>query len=129
MQNRKLGNYGLEVSALGMGSMGLNFGYGPATEKQQGIKLIREAFEQGITFFDTAEAYGKANEELVGDALAPFRNKVAIVTKFGFKEGDSSRGLDSHPQRIRAVAEESLRRLKTDVLICFTNTEWTLTSQ
>ncbi len=99
--------------------MGLSFGYGPATDKQQAIQLIREAYEQGITFFDTAEAYGKANEELVGEALVPFRKEVVIATKFGFKEGDSSKGQDSRPERIRAVAEESLRRLKTDVIDLF----------
>nr|WP_315133160.1 aldo/keto reductase [uncultured Flavobacterium sp.] len=119
MKTRILGNSGLEVSALGMGCMGLSFGYGPATDKESAIKLIREAYEQGITFFDTAEAYGKANEELVGEALAPFRKDVVIATKFGFKEGDSSKGQDSRPERIRAVAEESLRRLKTDVIDLF----------
>ncbi len=119
MKKRILGNSGLEVSALGMGCMGLSFGYGPATDKQQAIKLIREAYEQGITFFDTAEAYGIANEELVGEALAPFRKEVVIATKFGFKEGDSGKGQDSRPERIRAVAEESLRRLKTDVIDLF----------
>lgn len=119
METRILGNNGLEVSALGMGCMGLSFGYGPATDKESAIKLIREAYEQGITFFDTAEAYGKANEELVGEALAPFRKEVVIATKFGFKEGDSSKGQDSRPERIRAVAEESLRRLKTDVIDLF----------
>lgn len=119
MKTRILGTQGLEVSALGMGCMGLSFGYGPATDKQQAIKLIREAYEQGITFFDTAEAYGIANEELVGEALAPFRKEVVIATKFGFKEGDSSKGQDSRPERIRAVAEESLRRLKTDVIDLF----------
>ncbi|MBF2708477.1 aldo/keto reductase [Flavobacterium soyangense] len=119
MKTRKLGNSGLEVSALGMGCMGLNFGYGPATDKEQGLQLIREAYEQGITFFDTAEAYGKANEELVGEALAPFRKEVVIATKFGFKEGDSNQGLDSTPKRIRAVAEASLKRLKTDVIDLF----------
>lgn len=119
MLKRILGNSGLEVSALGMGCMGLSFGYGPATDKESAIKLIREAYEQGITFFDTAEAYGKANEELVGEALAPFRKDVVIATKFGFKEGDSSKGQDSRPERIRAVAEESLRRLKTDVIDLF----------
>ena len=119
METRILGNSGLEVSALGMGCMGLSFGYGPATDKESAIKLIREAYEQGITFFDTAEAYGKANEELVGEALAPFRKEVVIATKFGFKEGDSSKGQDSRPERIRAVAEESLRRLKTDVIDLF----------
>jgi aryl-alcohol dehydrogenase-like predicted oxidoreductase len=119
MKTRILGTQGLEVSALGMGCMGLSFGYGPATDKQQAIKLIREAYEQGITFFDTAEAYGIANEELVGEALAPFRKEVVIATKFGFKEGDSGKGQDSRPERIRAVAEESLRRLKTDVIDLF----------
>ena len=119
MQKRILGNSGLEVSALGMGCMGLNFGYGPATDKQEAIKLIREAFEQGISFFDTAEAYGQANEELVGEALAPFRKEVVIATKFGFKEGNPSKGLDSSPTRIRAVVEESLKRMKTDVIDLF----------
>lgn len=119
MKTRILGNSGLEVSALGMGCMGLSFGYGPAIDKQKGIQLIREAYEQGITFFDTAEAYGIANEELVGEALAPFRKEVVIATKFGFQDGDSHKGLDSSPKRIRAVAEESLRRLKTDVIDLF----------
>jgi len=119
MKTRILGNSGLEVSALGMGCMGLSFGYGPATDKQQAIQLIREAYDQGITFFDTAEAYGIANEELVGEALAPFRKKVVIATKFGFKEGNATQGQDSRPERIRAVAEESLRRLKTDVIDLF----------
>lgn len=119
MKTRKLGNSGLEVSSLGMGCMGLNFGYGPATDKPKAIQLIREAYEQGITFFDTAEAYGIANEELVGEALAPFRKEVVIATKFGFKEGDPSKGQDSRPERIRAVAEESLRRLQTDVIDLF----------
>jgi aryl-alcohol dehydrogenase-like predicted oxidoreductase len=119
MKKRTLGNSGLEVSVLGMGCMGLSFGYGPATDKQKAIQLIREAYEQGITFFDTAEAYGKANEELVGEALAPFRKEVFIATKFGFKEGDSRKGQDSNPKSIRAVAEESLRRLKTDVIDLF----------
>lgn len=119
MKTRILGNSGLEVSALGMGCMGLSFGYGPATDKAAAIKLIREAYEQGVTFFDTAEAYGKENEELVGEALAPFRNKVVIATKFGFRDGDSKKGQDSRPERIRAVAEESLRRLNTDVIDLF----------
>lgn len=114
MQQRKLGSTGLEVSAIGLGCMGLSFGYGPATEKAAGIELIRAAFEQGVTFFDTAEAYGVANEELVGEALAPFRDQVAIATKFGFKDGDTTRGLDSRPERIRAVVEQSLKRLRTD---------------
>src|SRR5579863_15768 len=119
MKKRVLGKSGLEVSALGLGCMGLNFGYGPATEKDAAIKLIRSAYEQGITFFDTAEAYGKANEEVVGEAVAPFRKEVVIATKFGFIDGDSKKGLDSRPERIRAVAEESLRRLKTDRIDLF----------
>jgi len=118
MQKRILGN-GLEVSALGMGCMGLSYGYGPAIDKQEAIKLIREAYEQGITFFDTAEAYGIENEELVGEALNPLRKEVVIATKFGFKDGNVNNGLDSRPERIRAVAEESLRRLKTDVIDLF----------
>jgi len=119
MKTRILGNQGLEVSAIGLGCMGLNFGYGPATDKQQAIQLIRAAYEQGITFFDTAEAYGIANEELVGEALAPFRKEVVIATKFGFKDGNATQVQDSRPERIRAVAEESLRRLKTDVIDLF----------
>lgn len=118
MEKRILGN-GLEVSALGMGCMGLSYGYGPATDKQAAVKLIREAYEQGITFFDTAEAYGIANEELIGEALSPFRKEVVIATKFGFKDGNATSGQDSRPERIRAVAEESLRRLKTDVIDLF----------
>lgn len=117
MQKRKLGNSGLEVSALGLGCMGLSFGYGPATEKEKGIKLIRTAYESGVTFFDTAEAYGPwANEELVGEALEPFREKVVIATKFGFKEGKPGLGLDSTPERIREVTEAALTRLRTDVI-------------
>lgn len=119
MKKRILGKSGLEVSALGLGCMGLSFGYGPATEKETGIQLIRSAYEQGVTFFDTAEAYGKENEEMVGEALAPFRKDVVIATKFGFKNGNSKEGQDSRPERIRAVAEESLRRLKTDVIDLF----------
>ncbi|HEY5464200.1 MAG TPA: aldo/keto reductase [Hanamia sp.] len=119
MKKRKLGNSGLEVSALGLGCMGLNFGYGPATDKQQGIKLIREAYEQGITFFDTAEAYGAANEELVGEAVKPFRKDVVIATKFGFQDGDSHKGLDSRPERIKQVVENSLKRLQTDYIDLF----------
>lgn len=119
MKSRTLGSSGLKVSALGHGCMGLSFGYGPATDKEAAIKLIRAAYKQGITFFDTAEAYGAANEELVGEALAPFRNQVVIATKFGFKDGDSRKGQDSHPDRIRVVAEESLRRLKTDTIDLF----------
>jgi aryl-alcohol dehydrogenase-like predicted oxidoreductase len=117
MQKRKLGKSGLEVSALGLGCMGLSFGYGPATEKEEGIKLIRTAYESGVTFFDTAEAYGPyLNEELVGEALAPVRDKVVIATKFGFKEGKPALGLDSRPEHIREVTEASLKRLKTGVI-------------
>ncbi|MGQ7944423.1 aldo/keto reductase [Flavobacterium sp. WC2509] len=119
MKKRILGQNGLEVSALGMGCMGLSFGYGPATDKNEAVKLIRSAYEQGITFFDTAEAYGIANEELVGEALQPFRKEVVIATKFGFKEGIVAKGMDSRPENIRAVAEESLKRLKTDVIDLF----------
>lgn len=117
MQKRKLGKSGLEVSALGLGCMGLSFGYGPATEKEQGIKLIRAAYELGVTFFDTAEAYGPfLNEELVGEALAPVRDKVVIATKFGFKEGKPPLGLDSRPEHIREITDAALKRLKTDVI-------------
>jgi aryl-alcohol dehydrogenase-like predicted oxidoreductase len=117
---RQLGNSGLEVSALGLGCMGLSFGYGPATDKQEAVKLIRAAFDAGVTFFDTAECYGPfTNEELLGEAVAPFREKVVIATKFGFQDGDSKKGLDSSPSRIRAVAEASLKRLKTDVIDLF----------
>jgi aryl-alcohol dehydrogenase-like predicted oxidoreductase len=119
MQTRTLGNSGLEVSALGLGCMGLTFGYGPATETSEAVNLIRAAFERGITFFDSAEAYGAANEEVVGEAVAPFRDKVVLATKFGFKDGDSKAGLDSRPERIRQVAEQSLKRLKTEVIDLF----------
>ena len=119
MQKRKLGKNNLEVSEIGFGCMGLSFGYGPAVEKQQGISVIRAAFERGVTFFDTAEVYGPfTNEKLVGEAVAPFRKQVAIATKFGFKF-DSDRkqtGLDSRPEHIKEVAEASLKRLKTDVI-------------
>jgi aryl-alcohol dehydrogenase-like predicted oxidoreductase len=115
MQKRKLGNSNLEVSAIGLGCMGLSFGYGPATEKAEGLKLIRAAFERGVTFFDTAEVYGPfTNEEMVGEALAPFRDQVVIATKFGFKDAVSSAGLDSSPERIRLVVDQSLQRLQTD---------------
>ena len=115
MEKRKLGKNGLEVSAMGLGCMGLSFGLGPATDTQDAIKLIREAFELGITFFDTAEAYGPyKNEEVLGEALAPFRDEVVIATKFGFKDGKPPKGLDSRPENIRNVAEASLKRLKTD---------------
>jgi aryl-alcohol dehydrogenase-like predicted oxidoreductase len=119
MQKRKLGKSKLEVSALGLGCMGLSFGFGPPVEKGAGIALIREAVERGITFFDTAEVYGPfTNEELVGEALAPFRRNVAIATKFGFKIDASGKsvGLDSRPEHIKEVAEASLKRLKTDVI-------------
>jgi aryl-alcohol dehydrogenase-like predicted oxidoreductase len=115
MKKRKLGRSGLEVSAIGLGCMGLSYGYGPAQERQQAISLIRLAAENGVTFFDTAEAYGPfLNEEVVGEALAPIRDDVVIATKFGFKDGDPKAGMDSRPERIRAVAEASLKRLKTD---------------
>lgn len=114
MKKRQLGSSGLEVSALGFGCMGLSFGYGPGLERAAGIQLIRTAFEQGVTFFDTAEAYGALNEEMVGEALVPIRDQVVIATKFGFKDGDSTQGLDSRPERIRAVVEASLQRLRTD---------------
>jgi len=117
MQTRKLGNSGLEVSALGLGCMGMSFGYGPAHDKNEMISLLRSAYEKGITFFDTAECYGPfLNEELLGEALAPFRDKVVIATKFGFLEGDSKKGLDSHPEWIRKSIEGSLKRLNTDVI-------------
>jgi aryl-alcohol dehydrogenase-like predicted oxidoreductase len=120
MQNRKLGKSGLEVSAMGLGCMGLSFGYGPAVDEQAGIALIGAAVEGGVTFFDTAEAYGPfANEELVGKALAPFRDQVVIATKFGFKGGNSTHGLDSRPERIKQVAEASLKRLNTDRIDLF----------
>ncbi|MHB1922708.1 MAG: aldo/keto reductase [Chitinophagaceae bacterium] len=112
---RKLGNCGLEVSSLGLGCMGLSFGYGPATDKKEAIKLISTAFDAGVTFFDTAEAYGPyTNEELLGEALSPFRDEVVIATKFGFLEGQPSKGMDSRPERIKAYVEEALKRLKTD---------------
>lgn len=120
MTKRQLGNSGLEVSTLGLGCMGLSFGYGPAAQKEDAIKLIRTAYESGVTFFDTAEAYGPfTNEELLGEALAPFRNDVVIATKFGFKDGKPGSGMDSSPKRIRKVAEEALRRLKTDRIDLF----------
>jgi aryl-alcohol dehydrogenase-like predicted oxidoreductase len=120
MQKRKLGKSNLEVSALGLGCMGLSFGYGPAVDKKDGITLIRAAVERGVTFFDTAEVYGPyTNEELVGEALAPFRDQVVIATKFGFKIDPGTgkqAGLDSRPEHIKEVAEGSLKRLKTDVI-------------
>lgn len=119
MQTRKMGNSGLEVSAIGLGCMGLTFGYGPATDKAEAIKLIRAAVERGVTLFDTAEAYGQDNEEIVGEALKPFREKVVIATKFGFKDGVPAAGLDSRPERIRVVVEQSLKRLQTDCIDLF----------
>ena len=119
MQTRTLGKYGPAVSALGFGCMGLSFGYGPAVDHRHGIALIREAYERGITFFDTAEAYGALNEEMLGEAVAPFRDRVVLATKFGFKNGDSKSGMDSRPERIRAVAETSLKHLRTDRIDLF----------
>jgi len=123
METRKLGKSGLEVSALGLGCMGLSFGLGPAVDKKDGIALIRAAVERGVTFFDTAEVYGPfTNEELVGEALTPFRDQVKIATKFGFKIDPSTgkqAGLDSRPEHIREVAEASLKRLKTDAIDLF----------
>ncbi|MCL6524707.1 MAG: aldo/keto reductase [Thermoflavifilum sp.] len=120
MQKRILGNSGLEVSSIGLGCMGLSFGYGKPIDKKEAIKLLRFAYERGITFFDTAEAYGPfVNEELIGEALEPFRDKVVIATKFGFKNGRADLGLDSRPQTIRAVAEAALKRLRTHYIDLF----------
>jgi aryl-alcohol dehydrogenase-like predicted oxidoreductase len=123
MKKRKLGKSNLEVSAIGLGCMGLSFGLGPAVDKKEGISLIRAAVERGVTFFDTAEIYGPyTNEELVGEALAPFRGQVVIATKFGFKIDPNTgkqAGLDSRPEHIKEVAESSLKRLKTDVIDLF----------
>lgn len=120
MQKRKLGKSDLEVSALGFGCMGLSFGFGPATEKGEAIKVIRAAYEGGVTFFDTAEAYGPfTNEVVVGEALARVRDKVVIATKFGFENGIPTQGTNSKPERIRAVAEGALKRLNTDVIDLF----------
>jgi aryl-alcohol dehydrogenase-like predicted oxidoreductase len=122
MQKRKLGKSNLEVSALGLGCMGMSYGYGPAADKKEMISLIRSAVERGVTFFDTAEAYGPfTNEELVGEALAPFRGRVVIATKFGFKLGPNGEqlGLDSRPEHIKQVAESSLKRLKVDAIDLF----------
>jgi aryl-alcohol dehydrogenase-like predicted oxidoreductase len=119
-QKRMLGTSGLEVSAIGLGCMGLSFGYGPATERTAAITLIRTAFDRGVTFFDTAEAYGPfKNEDLLGEALAPIRDKVVIATKFGFANGDATAGQDSRPERIRQVADEALKRLRTDHIDLF----------
>ena len=123
MQKRKLGKSNLEVSAIGLGCMGMSFAYGPPVEKQEGISLIRAAVDRGVTFFDTAEVYGPfTNEELVGEALSPFREKVVIATKFGFKIDPATgkqAGLDSRPEHIKEVAEASLKRLKTHVIDLF----------
>ena len=120
MQKRKLGASGPEVSALGFGCMGLNYGYGPGVDRARGLAMLRAAHNQGVTFFDTAEAYGPGtNEELVGEALAPVRDSVVIATKFGFRDGLPSTGVDSRPERIRAVAEASLKRLRTDRIDLF----------
>ena len=115
LKKRQLGTSGLEVSALGFGCMGLSYGYGAAVDHRSGVALIREAFAQGVTLFDTAETYGPfTNEELVGEAVAPFRDQVVIATKFGFADGDTNKGMDSRPERIRVAVEGSLKRLKTD---------------
>lgn len=123
MQKRKLGKSNLEVSAIGLGCMGMSFGFGPAMDKKEGIALIRAAVERGVTFFDTAEVYGPfTNEELVGEALAPVRSQVKIATKFGFKIDSATgqnQGVDSQPEHIKKVAEASLKRLKTDVIDLF----------
>src|SRR5215510_9373765 len=124
MQKRRLGNRNLEVSAVGLGCMGMSYGYGPAADKQEMISLIRTAVELGVTFFDTAEAYGPfTNEELVGEALAPFRQQVVIATKFGFKPASTGEGrwseLDSRPEHIKEVAAASLKRLRTDFIDLF----------
>jgi len=120
MQKRKLGKSGLEVSEIGLGCMGLSYGYGPAAETQDAIQLIRTAYELGVTFFDTAEAYGPfTNEELLGEALAPFRDQVVIATKFGFEGGNAQGGLNSKPETIRKVVEAALKRLRTDRIDLF----------
>ncbi len=120
MEKRTLGKSGLEVSALGLGCMGLSFGYGPATDKNDAVYLIQKAFTSGITFFDTAECYGPfTNEALLGEALRPFRHEVVIASKFGFEDGDSKKGLDSRPERIKIVVEQSLQRLRTDRIDLF----------
>jgi aryl-alcohol dehydrogenase-like predicted oxidoreductase len=117
MKKRKLGKSNLEVSEIGLGCMGLSSGFGPATERQQAITLIRTAFDRGVTFFDTAEAYGPClNEEVVGEAVEPFRKQVVIATKFGFKEGVAAKGVDSRPERIREHTDAALKRLRTDVI-------------
>jgi aryl-alcohol dehydrogenase-like predicted oxidoreductase len=119
MNKRELGTSGLEVSSIGLGCMGMTFGYGAAADTGEAIKLIRAAAERGVTLFDSAEVYGEANERLVGEALAPVRDQVVIATKFGFKDGNSAAGLDSRPERIRLVAEQSLQRMQTDRIDLF----------
>jgi len=120
MKTRQLGRNGPIVSALGLGCMGLSYGYGPATDTQAAVRLIRAAFDEGVTFFDTAEAYGPfINEAVVGEALERVRDQVVIATKFGFRDGDVHRGLDSRPERIRQVADEALKRLRTDRIDLF----------
>jgi len=120
MMTRKLGNSGREVSAIGLGCMGLSFGYGPATDRKEAVALIRAAYERGVTLFDTAEAYGPfLNEEVVGEALEPVRDQVVIATKFGFVDAIPTKGMDSRPQRIRQVADEALKRLRTDRIDLF----------
>jgi aryl-alcohol dehydrogenase-like predicted oxidoreductase len=120
MKTRQLGCTDLTVSAFGLGCMGLSFGYGPATDTAEAVKLIRAGFDRGITFFDTAEAYGPfVNERVVGEALEPMRDRVVIATKFGFRDGEVGKGLDSRPERIRQVAEEALMRLRTDRIDLF----------
>ncbi|GGD41358.1 aldo/keto reductase [Pseudoxanthomonas indica] len=119
MHTRTLGRQGPTVSALGLGCMGLSFAYGPGLDRQQGVDLIRAAFERGVTFFDTAEAYGALNEQMLGEAVAPFRDQVVIATKFGFRHGEPKDGMDSTPANIRKVAETSLRHLRTDRIDLF----------
>jgi aryl-alcohol dehydrogenase-like predicted oxidoreductase len=119
MKKRNLGNSGLEVSAIGLGCMGLTHGLGPAAGTDEAVKVVRAAVERGVTFFDTAESYGEANEKIVGEALAPVRDQVVIATKFGWKDGDYTAGRDSRPERIRFVAEQSLKRLQTDRIDLF----------
>ena len=120
MQKRRLGRSGLEVSAIGLGCMGLGYGYGPAADRNDPIGLIRAAVARGVTFFDTAEAYGAGlNEEAVGEALEPLRDQVVIATKFGFRNGVPSQGMNSRPERIRQVADEALKRLRTDRIDLF----------
>ncbi len=120
MKIRSLGTSGLNVSSIGLGCMGLSFGLGPAVEKSDALNLIRSAVERGVIFFDTAEAYGPfINEEIIGEALEPFRDNVVIATKFGFRDGDSKQGLDSRPERIKEVAHASLKRLRTDRIDLF----------